>query len=78
MIGTKFSGFNQIKDTCSYISWASFNNLELNFKVNKEVLKECEALGYSKVYYETRALEELWQLGSYEFLTKLLDFSEQV
>jgi hypothetical protein len=76
MIGNKFSAFQHIKDTCAYISWSSFNNLELNFKVNKEVLKECDALGYSKVYYEAHALEELWQLGSYEFLTKLLDFSE--
>lgn len=63
--------FSKMKASCSYLYWAIINKLDLKFSPTDEDFKMCDALGNSKIYYDTLGLTDLTGLGSYEFLVVL-------
>ena len=57
-----------MKGVCGYLQWTHYENFTLKFEVTDEVERWCQAVGDSKLYYNAYGLEELWKIGSYEFL----------
>jgi hypothetical protein len=77
------TGWNNItssnmSDICSYIYWAQIDNLELQF--NPTVLDNdyCAGLGDAKEYLVSYGVDELWELGAFEFLHQLKEFGEHL
>lgn len=65
-------------DICGYIQWAELANLDLKFKPKATDDNYCLAFGDSKLYSVSYGIDELWKLGSYEFLNKLIDYSDSI
>lgn len=65
-------------DICGYIQWAELANLDLKFKPTPFDDNYCLAFGDSKLYSVSYGIDELWKLGSYEFLNQLIDYSNSV
>lgn len=71
MISEELPTFSHMKGLCSYLYWAIINELDLKFTPTEEDFRICEALGNSKIYYDTMGVKDLTSLGSYEFLVVL-------
>ena len=70
-IGEKISSPSELNDMCGYIYWAGFAGLELRFTVSDEVYQLCLEYGDTKMYHVSYGHDELWKLGSHQFLNNL-------
>ncbi|CDW91251.1 histidine acid phosphatase family protein [Stylonychia lemnae] len=75
LTNTTISTVKEMVDICGYLQWAELANLSLTFKPKPEDDNYCLALGDSKLYSVSYGLDELWKLGSFEFLNKLVYIS---
>jgi len=53
---------------CSYLYWAYLDGIQFKFPFDEEDNNICQAVAYAKVYYDSQGLEDLNNLGTYEFL----------
>jgi len=65
-------------DICGYLQWAELANLTLKFTPKPSDDAYCLAYGDSKLYSVSYGIPDLWKLGSYEFLNKLLNVSSSL
>lgn len=70
--------FKKMTDICGYLYWADLDGKELKFEVSEFVSNYCDAAGDSKLYGVSYGVPELWQLGSFEFLSKLISISNSL
>lgn len=65
-------------DICGYLQWAEIADLTLRFKPAENDDDYCLAYGDSKLYSVSYGLEELWKLGAFEFLNKLVYYGNAI
>jgi hypothetical protein len=56
------------------MQWSRYQGLKLTFEPTESDEKFCLAVGDSKLYFNSYGHDELWKLGSYEFLHQIMEF----
>ena len=74
----KVSSAKVLQQMCSYIEFAHYQKLELQFKLSLQDYQYCLALVDSKQYTSGYGLDELWKLQGQEFIRKLRNVSEDI
>jgi hypothetical protein len=59
---------------CAYLLWAKVDKLTLKFNVPDQAYDYCSAVGDGKLYGVSYGLDDLWKLGSFEFMEQLVEF----
>lgn len=78
LTNTTISTAKEMVDVCGYLEWAVLANLSLKFTPKLVDDDYCLAFGDSKLYSVSYGLDELWKLGAFEFLNKLVYISNAV
>ena len=69
---------DDMNNICSYIYWAQYANLTLNFTVSRFDLDYCDGYGDSKEYTISYGQDRLWELSSFEFINQLIEISRML